>query len=274
MPGVNKLFHPQQKIAYTVSMKNPKTIVITGASSGIGKELSLQYAASNTTLFLIARNQERLEETAELCREQGAEVTVKSIDVTDTKAMSEFLSKTDRENPIDLVIANAGISAGTEGGSESWAQVENIFHTNINGVINTIHPVIPHMRNRKSGQIAIVSSLAGYRGLPSCPSYSASKAAVKSYGEGIRGMLAEDNVGVTVITPGYIKTHMTDANNFYMPQLMNATKAAKIIKKRLKRNPARIAFPFLLYACVWFISILPPILTDKLLSKLPKKSAQ
>lgn len=252
-------------------MKYSLSILITGASSGLGAELARQYADAGVKLFLVGRNRQRLEDVAGQCRKKGAQVHAKYIDVKDADALTGWITSIDQEAPLDLVIANAGISAGTAGGGESMAQVRHIFATNIDGVINTIGPVIPRMQARRSGQIVIISSLAAYRGLPSSPAYSASKAAVKTYGEALRGSLCRDGVKVTVVTPGYIRTPMTDVNGFPMPFKLSVEKAAHIIRTKLEKNPARIAFPFALYALIWFCGLLPPGLTDPIFSRLPGK---
>ncbi len=255
-------------------MKKPKNIFITGASSGLGKALALAYAGAGVHLYLTGRNHKRLVEVRKMCEHKGARVEEKAIDITDAKKMEAWIDAIYAAGgKIDTVIANAGISAGTAGGIESAEQVRQVFATNVDGVINTISPIIQYMAQESRGQVVIISSLAGYRGLPSSPAYSASKAAVKIYGEGLRGSLAKNGIGVTVVTPGYIRTPMTDVNKFTMPFLMNANIAAKIIVKKLLRNPARIAFPFPLYFIVWLMSVLPPRFTDAILMKLPGKSS-
>jgi short-subunit dehydrogenase len=251
--------------------KNPKSILITGASSGIGAELAIQYADKGITLYLTGRNERRLNATKDMCEDFGAEVHILIADIKDAATIENWIKAIPR---LDLVIANAGISAGTGNGGESLVQVKNIFDTNIYGVINTIHPAIETMKLQQSGQIAIISSLAGYRGLPSSPAYSASKAAVKIYGEALRGVLKKDDIGLTVITPGYIKTAMTAVNDFYMPFIIDVEKAADVIIKRLKKNPARIAFPLPLYLVIWLLALLPPCLTDPLFSLLPQKPSE
>lgn len=254
-------------------MKRPRNILISGASSGLGKALALAYAHGGVHLYLTGRNQKRLVEVKKMCEHKGASVDEKCIDVTDGKKIEAWVDAIYASGgKIDMVIANAGVSAGTAGGMESAQQVRKIFSTNIDGVINVIHPVIQYMEQERKGQVVIISSLAGYRGLPSSPAYCASKAAVKIYGEGLRGSLAKDGIGVTVVTPGYIRTPMTDVNAFPMPFLMSANKAARIIVRRLAHNPSRIAFPFPLYFVVWLLSVFPPFLTDRLLMRLPGKA--
>jgi short-subunit dehydrogenase len=251
-------------------MNTPKTIVITGASSGLGAALANHYASHAVILHLQGRNAARLNEVALQCRNSGATVHTSLLDVTDAPAMEAWLNSLD---DVDLVIANAGISAGTGGGGESAHQARIIFATNIDGIMNTIQPLLAKMVARKRGQIAIISSLAGIRGLPSSPAYSASKACVRFYGEGLRGWLASHQVKVSVVCPGYIKTPMTAVNDFPMPLLMTPEKAARIIARGLAKNRSRIAFPLPLYLPLWFLSCLSPTLTDGFFARLPSKPA-
>jgi short-subunit dehydrogenase len=248
-------------------------ILITGASSGIGRALSIAYSKEGVNLFLCARNEEKLETTKKLCEELGAKVFIKILDVKDEIACKNWVEEIENNYPISLLIANAGISGGTAGGSESFNQVKEIFSVNLYGVVNITHPVIEKMKIRKNGQIAIVSSLAGFRGLPSSPAYSASKAAVRLYSEGLRGNLQDFGIKVNTICPGYIKTPMTDVNNFYMPFLMSVDRCATIIQKGLEKNKSRIAFPFPLYFVVWLATLLSTKITDCIFAKLPKKNS-
>ncbi len=248
-------------------------ILISGANSGIGRALAIAYSAPNINLFLCARNLQKLQEVKEICRELKANVFIKSLDVKNEEESRAWIQKIEENYPLDLIIASAGISAGTSGGIESSQQIKEIFSTNIYGILNIINPAIEKMKQRKSGQIALLASLAGFRGLPSAPAYSASKAAVKVYGEALRGNLAEFGIKVNVVCPGYVKTPMTDVNDFPMPFLMPVEKAAKIIKNGIRKNKSRIAFPFPLYFVVWLAALLPTSLTDRIFAKLPKKKA-
>lgn len=252
-------------------MKNPRNILITGASSGLGSALALHYAAAGVTLFLHGRNEQRLKAIKTACEQRSATCHTASLNVTNAPAMQEWIRQSDLQSPLDMNIANAGISAGTGGEGESDEQVRRIFATNIDGLINTIQPIIPAMIARKKGQIVIISSLAGIRGLPSCPAYSASKACVRYYGEGLRGWLASKQVHVNIVCPGYIKTPMTEVNNFPMPFIMSSEKAARIIACGLRRNIGRIAFPSMLYIPLWLLSCLSPRITDFFFSRLPSK---
>lgn len=247
------------------------SILITGASSGLGEALSLEAAGPGRHLWLTGRNQSRLETIAERCRDKGAAVSGQQLDVQDAAAMATFVAKADTAKPLDLVIANAGISGGTGGGGESDAQAREIFDINLSGVLNTIHPAIEHMRPRRHGQIAVMSSLAALRGFPGAPAYSASKAAVKVYAESLRGALSIDGIGVSAICPGFVKSRMTAVNEFPMPFLMDSDEAARIILAGLRKNKTVIAFPLPMYWAVSFLSLLPPALAVRLLSGLPAK---
>lgn len=245
--------------------------MITGASSGIGEALALEYAAPGCALALSGRDTDRLAAVAASCRERGADVSEQVLDVVDEHAVAAWVDETDDRRPLDLVVANAGISGGTAGGGEAAAQARAIFRTNLDGVLNTVHPAADRMRPRRRGQIAIISSLAAFRGFPGAPAYSGSKAAVRVYGEALRGALAEDGVAVTVVCPGYVRSRMTAANDFPMPLLMDSDRAARIIRRGLARNRPRIAFPWPVYAAAWLLGALPPLLVDPLMARLPKK---
>lgn len=253
-------------------------ILITGATSGLGSALAEVYAEAGNILFLTGRNQEKLNHITKICQDKQAQVISKTIDIKDGKTVKDWINQIGQEFHLDLVIANAGISAGTSSGSESENQIKEIFSTNIDGVLNTINPAIGVMEKQKikikyKGQIAIISSLAGFRGLPSSPAYSASKACVRVYGEALRGSLVSLGIAVNVVCPGYIKTPMTDVNDFPMPFLMSAREAAEIIKKSLAQNKSRIAFPFPLYFIVWLATLISTTITDPIFAKLPKKKS-
>ncbi|HET8729171.1 MAG TPA: SDR family NAD(P)-dependent oxidoreductase [Alphaproteobacteria bacterium] len=254
-------------------MRDPKVILVTGASSGIGEALALSYAEPGRTLVLTGRDRDRLQVVADRCIERGAAVRQEIVDVTDRPRMTEWLRKIDAEMPIDLAIANAGISGGTSGAAESEGQARRIFAVNLDGVLNTLLPLVDPMRVRRRGQLAIMSSLAAFRGFPGAPAYCASKAAIRIWGESMRGTLAADGIEVNVICPGFVRSRMTAVNAFRMPLLMDADRAARIIRRGLERNRARIAFPFPTYLGAWFAGMLPPSWTDRLFARLPRKSA-
>jgi short-subunit dehydrogenase len=252
-------------------MRDPRSLLITGASSGIGEALALAYAGPGIALALGGRDKERLDQVAAACRDRAAVVEAATIDVADREAMAHWIHRIDAAAPVDLVIANAGRGAGTADGYESEEQVRRVVATNFDGVLNTVLPLIPKLVARGRGQIALMSSLASFRGFPGAPTYCASKAAVRVWGEALRGDLYRHGIEVSVICPGFVASRMTAKNDFPMPFLMSAERAAAIIKRGLARNRGRIAFPFPTYVAGWLAGALPPALTDPLLRRLPRK---
>lgn len=252
-------------------MREPSNILITGASSGIGAALAREYAAAGRFLALSGRDTTRLEDVAALCRAAGAQVETRAVDVADAAAMERWLLELDRRQPLDLVIANAGITAGAGRGMESPAQARAVTATNIDGMLNTVLPLLPALQERRRGQIAITASLASFVGLPGAAVYCASKAANRVYGEALRPMLRPFGIGVSVICPGFVVSRITAENPFPMPFLMEADRAARRIRIGLARNKARIAFPWPLVAVLWLLRVLPAGLVDRLMDLAPRK---
>lgn len=250
---------------------HPSHVLISGASSGIGEALALAYAGTGVRLSLSGRDPARLGAVARAVEARGAQASQVILDVRDREATAEWIADSDQRQPIDLLIANAGISGGTYGGPESAEQTRAVFAVNLDGVVNTVLPIVPRMLARGAGQIALISSLAGHRGFPGAPAYCASKAAVKVWGESLRGELGPRGVKVNVVMPGFVKSRMTDANDFPMPFFMPAEKAAEIIRRGLARDRARIAFPWQTALLAWALGMASPAITDPLLRKLPKK---
>ncbi|MEK9645721.1 MAG: SDR family NAD(P)-dependent oxidoreductase [Alphaproteobacteria bacterium] len=250
---------------------SPAHVLITGASSGIGAALARSFSSDRAHLTLMGRDTARLKAVANDCRAAGAETTIAVADVTDKEAMRLAIESADRHHPLDCVIANAGISAGTDDGAESADQVTRIFAVNVHGVLNTVAPALDAMRRHGKGQVAIMSSLAGFFGFPGAPAYCASKAAVRVWGEGLRNDLARNGIGLTVICPGFVRSPMTDGNDFPMPFLMDADRASLIIRRGLARNRARIAFPLRMYTAVRLVAALPPSWRDRLIPDPPRK---
>ena len=235
------------------------SILITGASSGIGRALALEYAASGIRLALLGRNVARLESVAVSCRAKGAEIVTATIDVRDRAGLAAWIVAMDDAAPLDLVIANAGISTGLGRGrvTENPEAVRATMAINFDGALNTVDPVIPRMLARGRGQIGFLGSLAGYHALPYSPAYCASKAALHAYAGALRGGLAPLGLRVSLIAPGFIATAMTEKIVSWKPLRMSDVRAARIIRRGLDRGAAVIAFPRLLAWTVRLVGLLP-----------------
>jgi short-subunit dehydrogenase len=247
-----------------------KTIIITGASSGLGKALASNLATHNVVLHLIGRNAKRLMETVAICKNKGAEVFAHLIDVSSLDAMSEFYGKL-KEQKIDMVFAAAAVSMESDD-FEDATSAKKLFDINVIGVSNTVLPAVQIMKDNKcAGKIVIIGSIAGEIAFPSSPSYVASKAALKLFAHGLSVNLQKHKILVSMVLPGYIKTAMTQSNKHYMPMIISANEAAKIIIKGIDQNKSVIIFPKILYYSVQILKLLPRFMLDWILHKLPKK---
>ena len=244
-----------------------RVAVITGASSGLGAALALSYAGPQTALGLIGRNRERLAATEGLCRAAGASVESAAIDVADGPALAAWLGEFDRAHPVELLVANAGISAGAEPGSpgEPAAITLRQIEVNLLGAVHTIAPLVPLLCARGRGRIVAISSVAAFRGLPYSPGYSASKAGLRVYGEALRPLLAPHGVGVTVVCPGFFSSPMTDRWDGPTPFLATGERAARHIKRGIDRGRPRIHFPWPLVFGMRFCDLAPAMLGDRIL---------
>lgn len=249
----------------------PRCVLITGATGGIGGALALEYAAAGAkTLILQGRNADRLRELEEACSARGARVLTHELDIRDHAALIVWLTAVCEAESPELVIANAGvnINAGPQNQGEDWSDVLRLIDVNIKGVFATVRGVLPIMRARGHGQIALISSLAAWRGLPETPSYSASKAAVKVYGEAMRDALSESGIQFNVIMPGYVESQMCFDMPGPKPFLWKAEKAARVIRRGLQANRARISFPFPLNLGCFLLSVIHPAVSGWILKRL------
>lgn len=225
---------------------NPKTVVITGASSGIGEALAVRYAGAGCVLGLVGRDRERLARVAERCRAAGSDVREALIDVRDRAALADWLRDFDRTSPIDLVFANAGVSTGTPPGRphEDADAAFLLMQINVLGMVNTVQPLLPLMLSRGRGQIAVMSSVAALVPLADSPAYSASKSAILSYGLALRDRVHAAGVRVNVLCPGFVTSPMSARIKGWRPLEMSADAAAERIARGLARDREVIAFPW------------------------------
>jgi short-subunit dehydrogenase len=222
-----------------------QVVVVTGASSGIGRALGRELAAQHARVGLVARRLDRLEALAGEIRAAGGTAAIASGDVGDRAQTGAAIHAVrDALGPVDLLIANAGYGAPTLLEPLNVDQVEQMVRVNVLGVIYSFEAVLPEMLKRGRGHLAAMSSLAAYRALPGESGYCASKAAVNSYLEGLRIHLRDRGVAVTTLCPGFVKTPMTDVNNFAMPWLLEADDAARRIIRALWRKRKVYNFPW------------------------------
>jgi short-subunit dehydrogenase len=244
-------------------------VILTGASSGLGAALAKSYAGPQIALGLLGRDRERLRTTAEACEARGARVSSAALDVTDAFAMTSWLCEFDRQNPVDLVVANAGTSAGPdpESPSEGAEAVARQVRVNLLGAINTVEPLLPALYTRRCGRVAVVASIAAYRGLPYSPGYCASKAGLRAYAEALRPRLEQRGIGVTVVCPGFFDSPMTDRFDGPKPFLLSSETAARIVKRGIDRGRRRVAFPWPLVRGLQFCDLAPAIVGDAILRR-------
>jgi short-subunit dehydrogenase len=246
-------------------------IVITGASSGIGAALAEAYAKMDARLTLFARNAEKLSAVAARCAASGATAAQRIADVTDDPEMRRLLMESDDALPIDILIANAGTGgndAMAPPSGEDAATVARVLATNVLGTASTVAPLVSRFVARGRGHIVIVSSLAGILALPDTPAYSASKAAIRTYGHALRRLVAGSGVKVSVVCPGFVETPMSATLPFRGPFAWSAEKAAVYIVRGIARGKREIIFPWPLALAVGLTSYLPMSVADFFLRRI------
>ncbi len=253
-----------------MKLSEPNKILITGAAGGIGAALAQAYASPGRTLILQGRDLISLQALTRQCERSGAKVETQQVELTDAPQLTDWLKQLQQQAPPDMVIVNAGVSSdvGRLGRGEPWPAIRQVLDVNLISAMSLVETLLPAMRQRGSGQIVLVSSLSAYFGLPLTPSYCASKAALKAYGEALRGWLGPYGIAVNVVLPGFVASTMSERFPGPKPFIMPPQRAATIIKRSLARNRARIAFPAPLSWGMWWLGILPPDLSLWLLRHL------
>ena len=221
----------------------PRTALITGASSGIGRALSERLAAGGTEVVLVARRVELLEEVRAAIVSRGGRARSLALDVSQPERIVEAIERLDRELPLDMVVANAGIAGSTPAQTLTWAAIAPMLQINVMGAIATLAAALPAMVARGRGHLVGISSLAGMRGLPKTATYSASKAALSTFLESLAIDLEGSGVLVSDVRPGYVKTDLTANRSYKMPMLMELADAIDTIARGLDAGDRVIAFP-------------------------------
>ncbi|MCY4660184.1 MAG: SDR family NAD(P)-dependent oxidoreductase [Acidobacteria bacterium] len=219
--------------------------VITGASSGIGRALALALAREGYDVGLTARRADRLERLAIEVRAAGVRAECAAADATRRdETHSAIVALSERLGPIDLLVANAGIGLGTQALAPHAGTLEAEFRVNVFGAFYAIEAVIPSMRERRSGHVVAISSLASHRGLPGAAGYCATKAALTRLVEGMRPDWARAGIRATIVHPGYVRSELTDRNRYRMPLLMDTDRAARLIARAIRRRKKVYEFPW------------------------------
>jgi len=257
----------------------PKVVLITGASTGIGASFAVEYAAPGVTLGLLGRNEARLNEVAERCKEKGANCVLLKVDISNIEELKKTLENFDDSHPIELLFSNAAQFGATRDNFDTvpWEDGwQRLIDVNYTGNIATIMTVYKRMKGRRFGQIAVTSSIAGFFSVPGLCYYNATKSALIAFARDLRYIASFDNVKVSVITPGVIETNMSrnadiPTNIFYGPGDSNSL--AKIVRNQLNSDTFCIGWPFRQYLSSWLFSSLP-VRTHLTLSWFMGKTAQ
>jgi short-subunit dehydrogenase len=258
-----------------VSVGTPQSIVVTGAGRGIGAALARAYAGPGVALLLIGRDAARLDAVAGDCRALGASVETAPVDVTEPDTLARALRAFDEARPVDLLIANAGVSGGLEPGRrfETFTTAQRQLRINLEGAIATVTPLVEPMRARRRGQIALMSSLAALQPVGDTAAYSASKAGILAWGEALGDFLAPDGVRVSVICPGFVTSDMSARYGGPKPFEMSAADAAALIRRKLAAGKPLIAFPWQMVAAIRAGRALPRGLRRLVLARVPVEIA-
>lgn len=236
----------------------PGTVLLTGASSGIGRALAAEYARRGARVLAVARREAELTALCDQIGATGGHAEHMVCDVADPDAAREMVAEAEaRLGSLDMVIANAGVGLSKHASQLSVEDVARTIDVNVRGAMATLVAAIPIMLAQKHGHLVGVTSLAGRRALPGAGAYSASKAALSSFLETLRIDLAPAGIAVTDVQPGFVDTAMTKENEFPMPFMWDAAKAARIIADRLERAPRIVAFPLPLDFLTRLSQVLP-----------------
>ncbi|OHE11924.1 MAG: short-chain dehydrogenase [Sulfurimonas sp. RIFOXYC2_FULL_36_7] len=236
-------------------------ILITGASSGIGKELSRLYATPENDLILLARREDRLQELqSQLLKAKSVEIVVADVGEFDT-----LQEKIRDMGAVDMVILNAGISLGHSLEMTPFKDFKKLYDVNLLSNHAILEILLPHFKSQGSGKIVFISSLASLFSMPSSKAYSSSKRALNAYAEGIRYKCKPYGIKVINILPGFIKSELTDKNSFHMPFLLSTEDGAKIIKRAIDKNKKFYPFPKRFYFFILLFRLFPDFIKQKII---------
>lgn len=240
----------------------PRTVVLTGASGGLGLALTEALAKPGLHMLLGGRDAARLAQAEQIARAKGAIPELLTVPMTEPAALAAALADYDRRHPVDLLLLNAGVKTGNRDGIEDIAQTERVIAVNLTATIHAVQALLPGMRARGHGQIALLSSIAALSPHADLLSYTATKSALRGYGAALRRNLRGSGVRVSVISPGFVDTPMTDRQKGPAPFLVAPDRAARIIRRGLTLGCANITFPWALCLLIRGENLLPKPIGD------------
>ena len=227
------------------SSRTVRTVLITGASSGIGEALAVEYGARGAHVALLARREDELARVAGLVQARGGRATLVPVDVAQPEAVFSAVKRAESElGGLDMVIANAGVGSSGHASRLQWADVARTIDVNVTGALATLCAAVPIMLAQKHGHLVGITSLAGKRALPESGAYSASKAALSTFLETLRLDLGPAGISVTDVQPGFVATPIHATQTHPKPFMWSSDKAARVIADRLQRSPAVVSFPW------------------------------
>lgn len=271
-----RLAHSRKGLHFSMPT-SPRTmsenrIWLTGGSYGIGRAVALEFARRGAHIGLTARSQDKLEQVQRDIEQAGGHALVLPGDVTDRSSMRDVAETMRREmGGIDILIANAGTHLRTDVDGLDVGEYMSLMNLNYAGALNCIEAVLPDMLRSGSGHIVGVASIAGYRGVPSAAAYGASKAALIHFLESMRFDVEGRGIAVTIVNPGFVKTPLTDKNEFKMPFMIDSDKAARIICRGIERKKHEITFPIPFNWFIKFLRILPMPIYAIIMRKIWKR---
>ncbi len=246
-----------------------KCVWLTGASSGIGEALAYELARRGARVAITARRKELLDDIVTKIVAAHGEAHSFPGDVLNLEEMKGVVDSIEKTmGPIDLAIPNAGTHIFSKPEQFDSAEYLSIMQLNFGGVLHCLEAVIPRMLLRGGGHLAPVASLAGYRGLPRAAAYGASKSALIHFLESVRFHLQPKGIAISIVNPGFVKTPLTDKNDFFMPFLISSERAAKIICNGIERGKRTIAFPIPFSWIVGLAKFLPAPVYEKIVNQL------
>ena len=257
-----------------MSYLEDKSVLITGASSGIGFSLARELASSGCRLGLLARREERLESLAMELAQQGARVAWAAADVTDREALHGALDRVSEQlGAVDVMVANAGYGLPEQPHKFRSERSQGIYTTNLLGMVHTCDWALPRFYARRKGHLVGIASVASYFGMPNSASYCGSKAAMRVHLQALRLTWRPYGIYVTTICPGYVESELTEGNRAPMPFIWPVDRAARVIAQAIERRRAEVVFPWQMRIITMLLVVLPRAVVERVIGLSVKRKS-